>query len=117
MTTIRIHDGTLTVSFTTIEKVAGLVRDQHIPLAAIRAVEVVPDGIAATSGVRAPGLALPGHRMVGTWRSRTGKALMAVHGRGPAVRITLDGQQHYTSLLISHDDADTLATSLHTHTS
>ena len=107
MTTIAVHDSMLTVAFTTTEKVAGLLRDQHIPLSAIRAVDVVPDGLAAVRGLRAPGLALPGRRKLGTWRSRTGKTLVAVHGHRPAVRLTLTGQR-YASLLITTDAPEEL---------
>jgi hypothetical protein len=111
MTTILIHDDTLTVSFTFAEKVAGLLRNQQIPLSAVRDVEMVPDGLAAARGLRAPGLGLPGRRKLGTWRSRTGKALVAVHGPGPALRVTLTGHR-YTSLLVSTDASDELAASL-----
>jgi hypothetical protein len=111
MTTLSVRDDTLTVSFTTGEKIAGLLRDQRIPLTAVRDVEVVPDGSAATSGVRAPGLALPGRRKLGTWRSRTGKGLIAVDGHRPALRVTLTGHR-YTSLLVSTDAPEELAASL-----
>jgi len=112
MTTISIHPTSLHVTFTTREKVLGLVRDQQIPLSAVRGVEVVPDGGAATRGLRAPGFALPGVRSIGTWRGRGERALVAVRGGRPAVRLTLDGQR-YGELLLAVDDpaavADTLA--------
>ena len=111
MTTARVHDATLTVSFSTAEKVAGLLRDQHIPLTAIRAVEVVPDGLEAARGLRAPGFALPGRRKIGTWRSRDGKSLVAVHGHRPAVHLTVQGQR-YATLLISIDAPEELVASL-----
>ena len=111
MTTARVHDATLTVSFSAAEKVVGLLRDQHIPLTAIRAVEVVPDGLEAARGLRAPGLALPGRRKIGTWRSRAGTSLVAVHGHRPAVRLTVQGQR-YATLLISIDAPEELAASL-----
>jgi hypothetical protein len=111
MTTARVHDATLTVSFTTAEKIAGLVRDQHIPLSAVRAVEVVPDGLEAARGLRAPGLALPGRRKIGTWRSSAGKSLVAVHGHRPAVHLTVEGQR-YATLLITTDAPEELAASL-----
>jgi pimeloyl-ACP methyl ester carboxylesterase len=113
MTTVRVHDSTLTVSFTTAEKVAGLVRDQRIPLTAVRGVEVVPDGLEAARGLRAPGIALPGRSKVGTWRSAAGKSLIAVHGHSPAVRLTVNGQR-YASLLITTDTPEKLAASLST---
>lgn len=99
MTTITIAHSTLTVAFTRAEKVAGLLRDQHIPLDAVSNVEVVPDGLAAAEGLRAPGLGVPGRRKLGTWRSRAGKTLVAVRGRGPAVRLTLAGHRYATLLV------------------
>ena len=114
MTTTLLHNNTLTVSFTTAEKVAGLVRDQRIPLSAVRSVEVVPDGLEAARGLRAPGFALPGRRKVGTWRSGTGKTLVAVRGDRPAVRVTLDGQR-YAALLLTTDAPEELAASLSSH--
>lgn len=115
MTTVRIQDGALSVRFSRLEKIAGLVRDQHIPLAAVSEVEVVADGLDATHGLRAPGLALPGRRKVGTWRSRGGKSLIAVRGRGAAVRLTLEGQR-YASMLLSVDDPEGFAASLSSRT-
>jgi hypothetical protein len=115
MTAIRVHDATLIASFTPAEKVVGLLRDQHIPLTAIRAVEVVPDGLEAVRGLRAPGLALPGRRRIGTWRSRAGTSLVAVHGHRPAVRLTVEGQP-YTTLLITTDAPEEIAASLSHHT-
>jgi hypothetical protein len=115
MTTVRVHEATLDITFTTTEKVVGLVRDQRIPLGAIRSVEVVPDGLGAVRGIRAPGLALPGRRMVGTWRSRSGKALLAVRGGRPALRLTLEGHR-YASVLVTAHGADELAAAVSAHT-
>ncbi len=56
MTTATVHPDVLEISFTRREKIAGLVRDQLIPLTAVTAAEVVPDGLAALRGIRAPGL-------------------------------------------------------------
>ena len=113
MTAVHIHDATLTVTFTTAQKVAGLLRDQAIPLSAVRTVEVVPDGLEAARGLRAPGLALPGRHKIGTWRSSAGKSLVAVHGHRPAVHLTLEGQR-YASLLLTNDAPEELAASLST---
>jgi hypothetical protein len=68
MSSIHVSDDTLTVRMAPLTKLAGLLRDQRIPLTAVTAVEVVQDGLAAARGLRAPGLALPGRRKVGTWR-------------------------------------------------
>ncbi|MEV4140279.1 hypothetical protein AB0J72_49980 [Dactylosporangium sp. NPDC049742] len=79
-----------------------------IPLTAITAVEVVPDALAAGRGLRAPGLAVPGLRKIGTWRTRDG-AEFVVAGRGQAgVRLTLTGHR-LASVLLGDDDAESLA--------
>ena len=114
MTTVLVQDATLTVTFTTAEKVAGLLRDQHIPLTALRVVEVVPDGLEAARGLRAPGLALPGRHKIGTWRSSAGKSLVAVHGHRPALHLTLEGHR-YASLLLTTDAPEELAATLSHH--
>ena len=44
---------------------AGLLRDQRIPLTAVRKVYVVPDGLEAARGLRAHSLAPPRLREVG----------------------------------------------------
>lgn len=114
MTRTRVEDDTLTLSFTTAEKFAGLLRDQLVPVTAVTHAEVVPDGLEAARGLRAPGLALPGRRKLGTWRTGSGRALVAVQGHRPAVRLTLTGQR-YASLLITTDAPDELVASLSHH--
>jgi hypothetical protein len=103
MTTILLTADTLSVRLTRREKLAGLLRDVDVPLAAVREVEVVADGAAAARGLRSPGLGLPGLRLVGTWRGRGHRALVAVHGRRPAVRIRLEGAR-WTELLLDVAD-------------
>lgn len=99
---------TLTVELTAREKLAGLRGDVTIPLTSIASVDVVPNALAATRGLRAPGLALPGLRKVGTWRSLAG-AEFVVASRGQAgVRLTLTGHR-LASVLLGDDDADALA--------
>ena len=111
MTAILVSDDTLTVRLTPLSKVAGLLRDQIVPRSAITAIEVVPDGLAAARGLRAPGLALPGRRKIGTWRGRGVRRFVDVRRGQPALRLTLRGQ-HYDELLIGHDDATELAARL-----
>lgn len=103
MTTIRLTPEALSVRLTRLEKLAGLLRDADVPLAAVREVDVVPDGAAAARGLRSPGLGLPGIRLVGTWRGRGHRAFVAVHGRQPAVRIRLEGAR-WTELLLGVED-------------
>jgi hypothetical protein len=102
MATIETTPRTLRISLTRAEKVLGLLRDLEVPLAAVRSAEVVPEGLAAVRGLRAPGLGLPARR-IGTWRRRGTKTLLSVR-RGPAVRLELTGQR-YDTVLVTVDDA------------
>ena len=111
MTEILISDDTLTVRLSPVSKVAGLLRDQVIPRSAVTAVDVVTDGLAAARGLRAPGLALPGRRKIGTWRGRGVRRFVDVRAGQPALRLRLDGHR-YSELLIGHDDAAGLAARL-----
>ena len=111
MTTLRTTDDHLEVRFTAAEKLAGLLRDVRVPLSAVRGVEVVADGLSAARGVRAPGLGLPGLRKIGTWRTRSGKDVVAVRRGQDAVRVHLAGQR-WASLLIGTDDAAAVAASV-----
>ena len=111
MTAIFVSDDTLTVRLTPVSKVAGLLRDQVIPRSAVTAVEVVTDGLAFARGLRAPGLAIPGRRKVGTWRGRGVRRFVDVRRGQPALRLHLQGQRH-DELLIGHDNAAALAAQL-----
>ncbi|MGY1833392.1 hypothetical protein ACI8AA_23495 [Geodermatophilus sp. SYSU D01180] len=101
---------TLRITLTPAERVLGLLRDLEVPLSAVRSAEVVPDGLAAARGLRAPGLGLPGVRKIGTWRRRGGKAFVSVR-RGPAVRLELAGQRLDT-VLLTVDDAPAVVAAL-----
>ncbi|MGY1834485.1 hypothetical protein ACI79P_05165 [Blastococcus sp. SYSU DS0510] len=111
MATLQLTPSTLSVRLTRTEKIAGLLRDVDVPRSAIRSVEVVADALPATRGLRAPGLALPGVRKVGTWRRPGERTLVCVRRAQPAVRVRLEGQR-YGTLLVGADDADAVAASL-----
>lgn len=110
MATVTATPRTLTVSLSRVERVLGLLRDLEVPRSAVRTVEVVPDGPAATRGLRAPGLGLP-WRKIGTWRERGAKTLVSVRRGQPAVRVRLAGQR-FDTLLIGVDDPAAVAGSL-----
>ena len=75
------------------------------------AAEVVDDPMPATRELRSPGSAVPGRVKAGVWRSPSGREVVAVRrGRG-AVRLRLAGHR-YDSVLVSADDADSLAAEL-----
>jgi len=111
MATLQSTATAVRVRFTPAERLAGLVRDVEVPRTAVSAVEVVPDPLTALHGLRAPGLALPGIRKIGTWRGRGMRTLVSVRRDQPAVRVELTGQR-FTSLLIGADDAARLAAEL-----
>lgn len=108
MAAIEIDRDSVHVRLSTAEKIWALRGDLTFPRTAVRQVEVVPDGLAATRGLRAPGLAVPGARKVGTWRGRAGTEFVSVRGGEPAVRITLTGQR-YDAVLIGATQPEELA--------
>jgi hypothetical protein len=111
MATVQLTPTTVTVRFTTAEKIAGLLRDLELPRSAVRSAEVVPEPLDGIRGLRAPGLALPGVRKVGTWRRPGERSLVCVRRGQPAVRVRLQGVR-YDTLLLGADDVATLADAL-----
>jgi hypothetical protein len=91
MATLTTTPSALTVTLSRFEKFFGMLRDRTFPRSAVTAVELCPEGLHAVRGLRAPGLGLPGVRLVGTWRRRGAKSLVSVRGGQPAVRVTLTG--------------------------
>lgn len=110
MATLTFTPDTVHVRLSLVEKILGLLRDHSYPLAAVSAVRVEQNGLEAVRGLRAPGLGLPGLRMIGTWRGR-GRSLVSVRRREPAVVVELVGQRH-DRLVIGSADAARLATEL-----
>ena len=108
MSNVVLQGGALSVHLTVGEKVAGLHGDVQVPLSAVTSVDVVPDALGAVRGVRAPGLALPGVRKVGTWRTRDGAEFVVAARGEPGVRVHLQGER-LSSLLVGTPDADELA--------
>lgn len=104
MAELSVTPATVQVRFTTAEKIGGLVRNLTFPVSAVTSVTVEPDGLGAVRGIRAPGLALPGRRKIGTWRGRGHRTLVSVRAGEPALRVTLAGQ-HFNELVLGHPDA------------
>jgi hypothetical protein len=111
MAIVRLTSATVTVHFTSAEKLAGLLRDVVVPRRAVVDAEMVPEPLTAMRGLRAPGLALPGRRMIGTWRRPAERTLVCVRKGQSAVRVRLEGAR-YDTLLIGTDDAAALVGAL-----
>jgi hypothetical protein len=110
MATVTITADTLTVRFSTAEKVLGLVGDREFPLSSVESVNVEANGFATVRGVRAPGLGIPGRLLIGTWRGR-GRTLVCVRRGQPALVVELSGQR-YARLVIGAENAAELARQL-----
>ncbi|WP_104523630.1 hypothetical protein [Blastococcus atacamensis] len=111
MTSILVSDEALTVRLPLVSRIAGVLGEQVVPRSAITGADVVTDGLAAARGLRAPGLAIPGRREIGTWRGRGARRFVDVRRGQPALRLRLRGQR-YDELLIGHDDAAALVAQL-----
>lgn len=111
MADIDITPSSVRVHFTRSEKFFGLLGDLDFPLHAVTGVTVEEDGLQAVSGVRAPGLALPGRRKIGTWRERGHRTAVSVRAGEPVVRITLAGHR-LDEIILGHPDAASLAETL-----
>lgn len=111
MAMMNLTGTTVRLRFRPWEKVAGLIRDLDVPLAAVTAVELVPEGLAGTRGLRAPGLGIPGYRKIGTWRGRGHKSIVSVRRGQPAVRLRLAGHR-FDEVLVGSDDAAVLVEAL-----
>jgi hypothetical protein len=109
--TLTMTASEIRVRFTRSEKILGLARDITFPRAAVTEVSVHDDALAAVRGLRAPGLAIPGRRRVGTWRAPGRRAAVSVVAGTPAVRIELTGQK-YDEVVISSTDAEEWAAAL-----
>jgi len=103
---------TFTVRLSTAEKVAGLLRDTTIPRAQVTGAQAVPDGLSCVRGLRAPGLGIPGVRKIGTWRRAGRRSLVSVRRAEPALLVTLQGNDRWTSVLVGTHDAARLAAEL-----
>jgi hypothetical protein len=94
-----------------LEKAEGSHGDIRLPLAAVRAVRSVDDPWPELRGIRAPGTGWPNVIAVGTRRGNFGKDFAAVHGKGPAVVVELEGAE-YGRLVVTSDDAAVRASAI-----
>jgi hypothetical protein len=108
---LRIEGDELVLHLDGFERVAGLHRSIRVPASSVTAVDVVDDPVRSVAGVRAPGLAVPWHTKIGTWRARGERRFVVARRGRPAVRVRLAGQTH-SELLVSVADAPGVASAL-----
>jgi len=101
----EIIGGDLRLALSGFEKLEGLHGDIVVPLGTVCDVRVVPTAWPELRGIRAPGTGFPGVVAVGTRRGAFGKDFAAVHGRGPAVVVELEGAP-YRRLIATADNAE-----------
>jgi hypothetical protein len=111
MSTIRLPGDTIDVILTPLEKLAALRGSLRIDRSQVVEAEVLPDGLSAARGLRAPGLAIPGRLKIGTWRGRGATRLVIVRRGVPTLRLRLIGAPVDT-VLVSTPDAAAIAKAL-----
>jgi hypothetical protein len=97
---LQIEGADLVLHLHAIEKAEGAHSDMRVPLSSVTAVRSVV-GVAWQG---APGTGLTNVIAVGTRRGNFGKDFAAVHGKGPAVVVELEGLD-YQRLIVTLDDA------------
>ena len=108
MTELQITDDAVTLRLSSLEKVGAVHGDLSVPRAAVRSAVVVPDAWSEVHGMRAPGYGMPGHAMLGTWRSSAGKDFVDVRHGEPGVVIELRDQD-FARLVLSFPTTDEAA--------
>jgi len=91
MAGLVVEAGTVTVVLSAVEKVESLHGDLVVPRSAVRAVRAVEDGMAEIHGLRAPGTAVPGVIVAGTFHYQGTRTFAVCHRHRPAVVLELVG--------------------------
>ena len=107
MSTIELTTDTLHIHLSLAEKIGALHGDLHVPRTAIQTAAVIDDGLSATRGIRAPGVAIPGRLKIGTWRTRDQSCFVLIRRGQPTLHLRLHGQS-IDAVLISTPDAGDL---------
>lgn len=111
MAVLIAEDGDLWVRLSRREKLGAVHGDACIPVDAVEKLYVSHHPFSELRGMRAPGTGFPGLIALGTWRYRGGKDFAALYRGKPALIVRLDDAS-FRRLLISADDADTVAAAL-----
>jgi hypothetical protein len=116
MARLIIDGPDLVVGLSRLEKLGALRGDVRVPLSAVRSAEADPEPWAALRGLRSPGTGIPGVIALGTWHYAGGRDFAALRGRGPAVRVDLDGQSKFARLVVSVSDTEKTVAAIHAAT-
>lgn len=111
MAKIDMTADNITITLTHWEKIAGLMGDVTIPRSAVTEVALETEPIKATSGLRAPGLGVPGSVKIGTWRGKGRRMYVCARRSVPAVRIEASGLDR-DAYLVSVPDAAAVVAAL-----
>jgi hypothetical protein len=111
--TVIVQRDDLVVALNPLEKLAALRGDVRVPLSAVRAVLVEPYPWLAMRGIGAPGTGLPGVIAYGVRRmTRDRNDFAALIAGRSAIRVELDAPASFARLLVSVDDAASVAASI-----
>lgn len=101
-----------------LDKVWGFVRLIEVPLDQVRGATHDPGTIEDYKGVRGPGLGIPGHKWVGTWRKDGQRHYWNVTG-GKTTIVILTTSPRFQSLYLSVENpravVDLINTAMTTH--
>src|SRR5262245_40472834 len=92
------------------EKVWALKGGLTIPLADVRAAGVASADL-RPRGIRAPGTAVPGYFLAGTWRGKKVKEFWYVNRSAPALVLDLESNE-YARVVVKVDDPATVAATI-----
>jgi len=108
MATITVDGGRLRVTFPVNERMLGLVRDVDVPVSSVTGAREVRTWREDVRGWRV-GLGLPGVWLLGTWRSKGRKQLVALRRNRAAVLVRLRDEKYHELLIETPDPAALLA--------
>jgi hypothetical protein len=91
MPRFEVDGSELVLRLSVLEKIEGAHGDIAVPLSGVDSVRAVESAWEELRGIRAHGTGVPGVIAVGTRRGGFGKDFAALHGRGPAVVVELEG--------------------------
>ena len=102
---VTIEDGLLVVEPVGLNKLWGLRRRITVPLAQVRGATYDPGATHAGKGLRAPGLALPGVKWVGTFYKDGDKCYWNVRAGGQTIVVELGPGAPFARLYLTVGDA------------